>query len=90
MPATPLSVYGLLGFGLPAADLLWENLVAPRYGLLSFGPIDARKQLGSNLLNYQSSVGDFPACDRRGSGDRFVPVTDSLLNIIQQPGAIAK
>lgn len=39
MPATELSVHGWNGMTLPSAELLWRNLVDPRYGLLAFCPM---------------------------------------------------
>lgn len=39
MPDTQLSVRGWNGFALPTADLLWRNLLDPRYGLFVFCPM---------------------------------------------------
>ncbi len=39
MPATEFSVRGWNGFALPSLDLLWRNLVDPRYGLFAFSPL---------------------------------------------------
>ena len=61
MPATPLSVYGLRGFDWPAVDLLWANLVDPRFGLLSFGPILALALFTPWLVRRGTSL--VPAAD---------------------------
>ncbi|MFQ5745765.1 MAG: hypothetical protein ACE5HF_00925 [Gemmatimonadota bacterium] len=39
MPATPFSVRGWHGITAPAPDLLWRNLLDPRFGLLAFCPM---------------------------------------------------
>ena len=39
MPATEFSVHGWNGFALPTVDLLWRNLLDPRYGLFAFSPL---------------------------------------------------
>lgn len=39
MPPTPLSVRGWHGITAPAPDLLWRNLLDPRFGLLAFSPM---------------------------------------------------
>lgn len=39
MPATEFSVRGWNGFTPPSVDLLWRNLVDPRYGLFAFAPV---------------------------------------------------
>lgn len=39
MPATPLSIFGWNGLTLPTTDLLWRNLVDPRYGIFAFCPM---------------------------------------------------
>lgn len=39
MPATDLSVHGWNGVTLPSLDLLWRNLLDPRYGLFVFCPM---------------------------------------------------
>ena len=39
MPATPLSVVGWNGLSWPTADLLWRNMLDPRFGLLVFCPL---------------------------------------------------
>jgi hypothetical protein len=38
MPVTEFSVRGVNGFTLPSVDLLWRNLLDPRYGLFAFCP----------------------------------------------------
>ncbi len=39
MPVTEFSVRGLNGFTVPTFDLLWRNLLDPRYGLFAFCPL---------------------------------------------------
>jgi len=39
MPATALSVRGFAGIAGPSAELLWRNLLDPRYGLFVFCPM---------------------------------------------------
>ena len=39
MPATRFSVHGWNGMTLPTGDLLWRNLLDPRYGLFAFCPL---------------------------------------------------
>jgi hypothetical protein len=39
MPATRYSVSGWHGFTLPTAELMWRNLLDPRYGLFAFSPM---------------------------------------------------
>ncbi len=39
MPATHLSVRGWNGIAFPAPELLWRNLLDPRYGLFAFAPM---------------------------------------------------
>lgn len=39
MPDTALSVVGWNGVSLPSAELLWRNLIDPRYGLFAFCPM---------------------------------------------------
>lgn len=39
MPATELSVHGWNGVTLPSLDLMWRNLLDPRYGLFVFCPL---------------------------------------------------
>jgi Dolichyl-phosphate-mannose-protein mannosyltransferase len=39
MPVTEFSVRGLNGFTWPSFDLLWRNLLDPRYGLFAFCPL---------------------------------------------------
>ncbi|HEX9106975.1 MAG TPA: hypothetical protein VF832_07100, partial [Longimicrobiales bacterium] len=39
MPTTDLSVRGWNGVALPIPELLWRNLLDPRYGLLVFAPM---------------------------------------------------
>ncbi len=39
MPDTSLSVRGWHGFSLPTMELLWRNLLDPRYGLFAFSPL---------------------------------------------------
>jgi len=39
MPATELSTDGWNGLKVPSLDLLWRNLLDPRYGLLAFCPM---------------------------------------------------
>ncbi len=39
MPPTQFSVRGWNGMTLPTADLLWRNLLDPRYGLFAFSPM---------------------------------------------------
>jgi hypothetical protein len=39
MPATPYSGFGWSGFNWPAADLAWQNLFDPRFGLFTAGPL---------------------------------------------------
>ena len=39
MPVTEFSVRGMNGFTWPSFDLLWRNLLDPRYGLFAFCPL---------------------------------------------------
>jgi hypothetical protein len=39
MPSTEFSTRGWNGFDWPSPELLWRNLVDPRYGIFAFGPL---------------------------------------------------
>lgn len=56
MPSTHLSVDGWNGVRLPSGELLWRNLIDPRYGLLAFCPMLAAALLAPRFRGRVTSA----------------------------------